>query len=121
MVDVRQLELNLEVAFDEAAEVSESADVLSLWAQFEGDLAGLPQRDHLRILVKLAGLCEAKSDVLWEDWQDVHQQFQIQNQPTPFQPISPSVIAEFSRGIRGFRCLQVGIWNCWMCTTLRGQ
>ncbi|PZO42000.1 MAG: hypothetical protein DCF15_23130 [Phormidesmis priestleyi] len=76
MVDVRQLELNLEVAFDEASEVPENADVLSLWAQFEGELAGLPQQEHLRvagdILVKLAGLCEAKSDVLWEDWQDAH-------------------------------------------------
>ncbi len=76
MVDVRQLELNLEVAFGEASEVPEDADVLSLWAQFEGELAGLPQQEHLRvagdILVKLAGLCEAKSDVLWEDWQDAH-------------------------------------------------
>ena len=76
MVSVRQLELNLEVAFEEAAEIPETADVLSLWAQFEGDLAGLEQRDHLRvagdILVQLAGLCEAKADLLWEDWQDAH-------------------------------------------------
>ena len=76
MVSIRQLELNLEAAFEEAAEVPEKADVLSLWAQFEGDLAGLEQRDHLRvagdILVQLAGLCEAKADVLWEDWQDAH-------------------------------------------------
>ena len=76
MVDVRQLELNLEVAFDEASEVPEDADVLSLWAQFEDELAGLPKQEHLRvagdILMKLAGLCEAKSDVLWEDWQDAH-------------------------------------------------
>ena len=67
MVSVRQLELNLEVAFEEAAEMPETADVLSLWAQFEGDLAGLEQRDHLRvagdILVQLAGLCEAKADL----------------------------------------------------------
>ena len=76
MVSVRQLELNLEVAFEEAAEVPEHADVLSLWQQFEGELAGLEQRDHLRvagdILVQLAGLCEAKADLLWEDWQDAH-------------------------------------------------
>ena len=76
MVSVRQLELNLEVAFEEAAEVPEIADVIGLWAQFEGELAGLEQRDHLRvagdILVQLAGLCEAKADVLWEDWQDAH-------------------------------------------------
>ena len=76
MVSVRQLELNLEVAFEEAAEMPEQADVLSLWTQFEGDLAGLEQRDRLRvagdILLKLAGLCETKSDLLWEDWQDAH-------------------------------------------------
>ena len=22
--------------------------------------------------MRLAGLCEAKSDILWEDWQDAH-------------------------------------------------
>ena len=76
MVNVRQLELDLEVAFEEAAEVPETADVLNLWKQFEGELAGLEQRDRLRvagdILLKLAGLCETKSDLLWEDWQDAH-------------------------------------------------
>ncbi|MEM6451761.1 MAG: hypothetical protein AAF703_15755 [Cyanobacteria bacterium P01_D01_bin.105] len=49
---------------------------MSLWSQFEGELAGLEQRDHLRvagdILVRLAELCEAKADLLWEDWQDAH-------------------------------------------------
>ena len=76
MVSIRQLELNLEVAFKEAAEVPEHADVLNLWKQFEGELAGLEQRDRLRvagdILVQLAGLCEAKADILWEDWQDAN-------------------------------------------------
>ena len=76
MVSVRQLELNLEVAFEAAAEVPEKADVLALWAKFEGELAGLEQRDRLRvagdILMQLAGLCEAKADLLWEDWQDAH-------------------------------------------------
>jgi chromatin segregation and condensation protein Rec8/ScpA/Scc1 (kleisin family) len=76
MVSVRQLELNLELAIEEAAEVPEAVDVLSLWTQFEGDLAELVQRDRLRvagdILVQLAGLCEAKAEVLWEDWQDAH-------------------------------------------------
>ena len=45
MVSVRQLELNLEVALEEASEIPENADVLSLWNQFEGELAGLEQRD----------------------------------------------------------------------------
>ncbi len=76
MVSVRQLELNLESAFEEAAEIPETVNVLSLWAQFEGELAGLEQRDRLRvagdILVQLAGLCETKADLLWDDWQDAH-------------------------------------------------
>lgn len=76
MVNVRQLELNLEVALEEASEIPENADVLSLWNQFEGDLVKLEQRDHLRvagdILVRLAEICEAKADLLWEDWEDAH-------------------------------------------------
>ena len=76
MDSVRQLELNLEFALDEAAEVPENADVIGLWSRFEDELSGLSQRDHLRvagdILMRLAGLCEAKSDILWEDWQDAH-------------------------------------------------
>ena len=76
MVNVRQLELNLEAVFEEAAEVPEDADVLSIWVQFEDELAGLPQRDHLRvagdILFRLAELCETKSKLIWEDWQDAH-------------------------------------------------
>lgn len=76
MVDVRQLELNLESALEEASDTPESVDVLALWRQFEGELSGLSQRDHLRvagdILMELAGLCETKADLLWEDWQDAH-------------------------------------------------
>ncbi len=76
MVSVRQLELNLEVALEAAAELPEQADVLSLWSRFEGEIEGLGQRDHLRVagdfLGQLAGLCEAKADLLWEDWQDAH-------------------------------------------------
>ena len=49
LTDTNQLELNLEVALEEATETPEQADVLSLWAQFEGGLAGLEQRDHLRV------------------------------------------------------------------------
>ena len=75
-VSARQLELNLEFALEEAAEVPETVDVLGLWTQFEGELAGLEQRDRLRvagdILVQLAGLCQTKADVLWEDWEDAH-------------------------------------------------
>ena len=75
-ISLRQLELNLEFALDEASEAPESADVLRLWEMFEGELAELGQRDRLRVagdvLMQLAGICEAKSEVLWEDWQDAH-------------------------------------------------
>ena len=75
-ISVRQLELDLEVALEAAAEIPETADVLSLWARFEGELDGLGRRDRLRVagdvLMQLAGLCEAKADLLWEDWQDAH-------------------------------------------------
>ncbi|EDX83211.1 hypothetical protein S7335_390 [Synechococcus sp. PCC 7335] len=76
MVSVRQLELNLEVAIEEAATAPETADVLGLWKQFEEELSELKQRDRLRVagdvLMQLAGLCETKSEVLWEDWQDAN-------------------------------------------------
>ena len=48
MVSLKQLELNLEVALEEAAEIPERADVLSLWNRFEGEIEGLGQRDQLR-------------------------------------------------------------------------
>ena len=76
MLSVRQLELNFEVALEEAAETPENADVLGLWQQFQSKLDRLAQRDRLRVagdvLMQLAGLCETKSEVLWEDWQDAH-------------------------------------------------
>ncbi|MEL6137228.1 MAG: hypothetical protein AAFR42_07450 [Cyanobacteria bacterium J06628_6] len=76
MVDIHQLELNLDLAFEIAAEVPEEADVRTLWEQFEAVMADLPWRDQLRlggeVINQLAGICEAKADVLWEDWQDAH-------------------------------------------------
>lgn len=76
MSSVRQLELNLEFALEEAADIPESVDVLGIWRQFEAELSGLSQQDHLRVagdlLMELAGLCETKADLLWEDWQDAN-------------------------------------------------
>lgn len=76
MVSVHQLELNFKVALEEAADVPEQANVLALWEEFEQDLSALPQREQLRVagalLSELADLCEAKSEILWEDWQDAH-------------------------------------------------
>lgn len=76
MVSMQQLELNFKIALEEVADVPEQADVLALWTEFEQDLSELPQREQLRVagsvLSELADLCKAKSEVLWEDWQDAH-------------------------------------------------
>ena len=76
MVSVQQLELDFKIALDEVANVPEQADVLALWSEFEQDLSNLPQQEQLRVagsvLSELADLCKAKSEVLWEDWQDAH-------------------------------------------------
>ncbi len=76
MVDVRQLELDLGDAFEDAAEMPEEANILELWQQFEVVMDELPWREQLRmggeVLAQLAEICEAKSEVLWEDWQDAH-------------------------------------------------
>lgn len=76
MSNIRQLELDLRYSLEVAAEMPETTDVIALWQQFEGELAGLPQRDRLKvagdILVELAGICETKADLLWADWQDAH-------------------------------------------------
>ena len=75
-ISMQQLELNFKIALEEAADVPEQADVLALWTEFEQGLSALPQREQLRVagsvLSELADLCEAKSEVLWEDWQDAH-------------------------------------------------
>ena len=76
MVDVRQLELNLDFALDEAAEALEKTKLIDLWSEFEGEMAGLSQREHLRVagdvLARLSGLCEEKANVFWEGWQDTN-------------------------------------------------
>ena len=76
MIDVRQLELDLDNAFEDAANIPEAANILELWQQFEAVMAELPWREQLRmggeVLAQLAEICEAKSEVLWEDWQDAN-------------------------------------------------
>ena len=76
MIDVRQLELDLRDAFEDAANIPEEAKILELWQQFEVVMAELPWREQLRmggvVLVQLAEICEAKSEALWEDWQDAN-------------------------------------------------
>ncbi|MDV3348315.1 hypothetical protein QGP82_06410 [Leptothoe sp. LEGE 181152] len=76
MIDVRQLELDLGDAFEDAVDMPEEANILELWQQFERVMAELPWREQLRmggdVLAQLAEICEAKSEVLWEDWQDAN-------------------------------------------------
>ncbi|MBT9315900.1 hypothetical protein [Leptothoe spongobia] len=76
MINVRQLELDLGDAFEDAADVPEEANILELWQQFEVVMTELTWRDQLRmggeVLAQLAEICEAKSEVLWEDWQDAN-------------------------------------------------
>ena len=54
----------------------EEANILELWQQFEVVMAELPWREQLRmggeVLAQLAEICEAKSEVLWDDWQDAN-------------------------------------------------
>lgn len=72
MVSMQQLELNFKIALEEVADVPEQADVLALWTEFEQDLSRDCRREQLRVagsvLSELADLCEAKSEVLGEDW-----------------------------------------------------
>ena len=76
MIDVRQLELDLGDAFEDAADMPEEANILELWQQFEVVMDELPWQEQLRmggeVLAQLAEICEAKSEVLWEDWQDAN-------------------------------------------------
>ena len=76
MVDVRQLELDLGDAFEDAADMPEEANILELWQQFEVVMDELPWREQLRmggeVLAQLAEICEAKSEILWDDWQDAN-------------------------------------------------
>lgn len=76
MINVRQLELDLGDAFEDAADMPEEANILELWQQFEVVMEQLPWREQLRmggeVLAQLAEICEAKSEVLWDDWQDAN-------------------------------------------------
>ena len=49
MVDVRQLELDLGDAFEDAAEMPEAENILDQWQQFEVVMAELPWREQLRM------------------------------------------------------------------------
>ncbi|NEP19397.1 MAG: hypothetical protein F6J97_21310 [Leptolyngbya sp. SIO4C1] len=76
MSEARQLELDLSAALAAAEQVPEDADLQALWSQFAAGFDQLPLREQLRlgglVIAQLAGLCQTKAEIFWEDWQDAH-------------------------------------------------
>ena len=72
----RQLELELELTLEDAAEMPALANLHNLWQQMEPVIAELPVRDQLRVggvvLDQLAELHRAKAELLLEDWENRH-------------------------------------------------
>lgn len=76
MLDVKQLELNLELKFETAAYTPEEANLSELWLEFERVMAGLPHQEQLRIgglvIEQLAGLYQSKANCLLDDWEEAY-------------------------------------------------
>ena len=76
MVDVKQLELNLELTFETAAYTPEEANLSDLWLKFEQVMALLPHQEQLRIgglvIEQLAEIYQAKANYLLDDWEEAH-------------------------------------------------
>lgn len=76
MTDARQLELELEMAFNAALMRPVAANIPKLWLQFEQKMSGLSLLEQLRlggiVIDQLASLCKAKADWLLEDWQETY-------------------------------------------------
>lgn len=72
----RQLELELELVLEDAAEMPALANLHDLWQQVEPVMAELSVRDQLRVggLVfdQLAELHRAKAEFLLEDWENTY-------------------------------------------------
>ncbi|WP_017302046.1 hypothetical protein [Nodosilinea nodulosa] len=73
-MDFRQLELELEDIFEDAAESPAVADLHALWQQLEPAFTGLSVQDRLklssRVIDHLAELHQAKAHWLLEDWEN---------------------------------------------------
>ena len=76
MIDVKQLELNLELTFETAAYTPEEANLSDLWLTFERVMGLLPHQEQLRIgglvIDQLAEIYQSKANYLLDDWEEAH-------------------------------------------------
>ena len=75
-VNFEQLELELNLALQEAAEAPAVANLKLLWQQLEPVLVELPMQEQLRlgsqVIEQLATIYQAKADVLFDDWEKTY-------------------------------------------------
>lgn len=75
-MNVRQLELDLDLALESAAESPVLANLRDLWQQFEPVLAQLSVQEQLRlgsqVIERLAGIHQAKANFLFENWENTY-------------------------------------------------
>ena len=83
-MNAKQLELELELALEDAAEMPVLADLQSLWQQVEPLLRHLSTQEQLRlggtVIDQLAELHRVKAERLLEDWENTF------NPQDPFSP-----------------------------------
>ena len=90
-MNIKQLELALEMALEDAAEMPVLADLHLLWQQVEPVMQQLSKREQLRlggaVIDQLAELHRAKAERLLEDWENT------------FNPQDPSLPANWLQGL----------------------
>jgi len=75
-MDVKQLELDLELVLEDAAESPAIADLADLWQQIEPLLAQLSVQEQLRcggsVIDQLAALHQTRANLLLDDWENTY-------------------------------------------------
>jgi hypothetical protein len=75
-MNFEQLELELNLVLQDAAETPTIANLKVLWQQFEPVLGQLPLQEQLRlgsqVIERLAGIHQAKADALFDDWENAY-------------------------------------------------
>lgn len=75
-MNVEQLELELNLVLQDAAETPAIANLNVLWQQLEPVLVQLPLQERLRlgsqVIEQLAAIHQAKADVLFNDWENTY-------------------------------------------------
>jgi hypothetical protein len=75
-MNFEQLELELNLVLQDAAEAPAVANLNALWQQLEPVLVKLPLHERLRlgsqVIEQLATIHQAKADVLFETWESIH-------------------------------------------------